>query len=173
MMFSNFFGGINKMFNAQPMELPYPEEPPDYTRTVTGFDLLHSFFDHYFVPEIYWNYWRQVTIIVDRKLPYPAGMVSETKTLLVKPEYTNPGILAHEFSHLSYSELKPEEKASYTTEYTNALKTDALLKYLYSQKQYMSTNIIEAHAEVFRYLGNKMPAQLKNYYPELLLPSPA
>jgi hypothetical protein len=69
--------------------------------------------------------------------------------------------------------LKPEEKASYTTEYTNALKTDALLKYLYSQKQYMSTNIIEAHAEVFRYLGNKMPAQLKNYYPELLLPSPA
>jgi hypothetical protein len=37
----------------------------------------------------------------------------------------------------------------------------------------MSTNIIEAHAEVFRYLGGKMPEQLKNYYPQLLLPSPA
>jgi hypothetical protein len=171
-MLNNIFDAFNKMLNPQAMELPYPEEEPDYTHTITGEELLQGFFNRYFIPQVYWNFWRRVTIVVDKTLPYPAGMVSQTKTLLLKPEYTNPGILAHEFSHLSYYELNPNKKASFTTEYNSALQTDGLLKLLYSKKPYMQTNIIEAHAEIFRYLGNKMPEQLKKYYPKLFLPAP-
>ena len=171
-MLNNFFDAINKMINVQPLALPYPEEAPDYTRTITGEELLRDFFTGYFIPEVYWNFWRRVTIIVDKTLAYPAGMISETKTLLLSPEYATPGILAHEFSHLSYSELNPNKIASFTAEYNSILQTNELLKFLYSQKPYMKTNIIEAHAEIFRYLGNKMPEQLKKYYPKLFLPAP-
>ena len=114
-MLNNIFDAFNKMPNPQAMELPYPEEAPDYTYTITGEELLQRFFNRYFIPEVYWNFWRRVTIVVDKTLSYPAGMVSQTKTLLLKPEYANPGILAHEFSHLSYYELNPNKKASFSS----------------------------------------------------------
>jgi hypothetical protein len=170
-MLDSIFNAFKRVLNDQVTTLPYPEEAPDYTQTITGEKLLQIFYAKYFIPEVYWNFWRSVTIVVDKTLPYPAGMVSQTRKLLLKPEYANPGILAHEFSHLSYYELNPNEKASFATEYNNALQIDELLKILHSQKPYMRTNLIEAHAEIFRYLGNRMPEQLKKYYPQLLLPS--
>jgi hypothetical protein len=169
-MLDNIFNAINKITNPQTMQLPYPEEAPDFYKMITGEELLQKFFAKYFIPEVYWNFWRRVNIKVDNTLKFPAGMVSETKTLLLKPEYANPGILAHEFSHLSYSELNPDKKAAFVMEYNSALQTDNLLRFLYVQKPYMKTNNIEAHAEIFRYLGNKMPPQLNKYYPKLFLP---
>jgi hypothetical protein len=166
-MLDNLFDALNKLLNTQVATLPYPEEAPDYSRTISGEELLQQFFDTYFIPEAYWDFWKTATIVVDRTLPYPAGMVSETKTLLLKPEYANPGILAHEFSHLSYAQLGENQKASFPAEYNTALQTDGLLKLLYSQKSYMNASLIEAHAEIFRYLGNRMPEALKKYYPFL------
>jgi hypothetical protein len=109
-----------------------------------------------------------VTIVVDKNFAYPAGMISQTRTLTLRPEYANPGILAHEFSHLSYAQLTEEQKTMFQAEYQTALQTDDLLKLLYSQKAYMQASIVEAHGEVFRYLGNKIPASLKKYYPYLI-----
>ena len=95
-------------------------------------------------------------------------MVSETRTLLLKPEYANAGILAHEFSHLSYAQLDNNQKAAFTADFNNVLPADGLLQLLYSKKPHINTSIVEAHAEVFRYLGNKMPDNLKKYYPKLI-----
>jgi len=38
---------------------------------------------------------------------------------------------------------------------------------LYAKNPYGLTNDIEGHAEVYRYIGEKMPEQLKRYYPML------
>ena len=40
-------------------------------------------------------------------------------------------------------------------------------KLLFSRNTYGLTNDIEGHAEVYRYIGQQMPEQLKQYYPRL------
>jgi hypothetical protein len=165
---NDFLNSLNKILTSQTRTLPYPEEAPDYDLSLTSEQLLQQFFDKYFIPHQYWDFWKKVTIVIDKNLPYPAGMISETRTLLLKPEYANPGILAHEFSHLSYAQLDNRRKTVFISDYSNTLQSDGLLKFLYSQKQYMQTNIVEAHAEIFRYLGINMPGQLKKYYPYLI-----
>lgn len=169
-MLNNLFNAFYRLMSNQISALPYPEESPDYNLNITGEALLQQFFIKYHIPEVYRNFWRSVIIKFDKTLPYPAGMISQTKTLLLKPEYANPGIVAHEFSHLSYAELSQDKRGSFATQYNSLLQTDGLMKLLYSQKPYMKTNIVEAHAEVFRYLGDKMPSQLNKYYPKLFLP---
>jgi hypothetical protein len=129
---------------------------------------LQKFFAGYFIQQTYRGFWRTVTVIVDKNLSYPAGMSSETKTLYLKPEYANPGILAHEFSHLSWALLTQAQKAYYPQDYVTIMQTDDLLRFLYFQKPYINTSIVEAHAEIFRYLGHKMPEALKKYYPMLI-----
>ena len=147
--------------------LPYPEEPPDFNLNITHEQLLQTFLTKYFIPQGHWDFWKQVTIKFDKTLAYPAGMISETKTLLLKPEFANSGVLAHEFSHLSYSFLAEGQKNWFVEDYNAAIKTDALLQFLDSKNSYMNTSMIEAHAEIFRYLGNQMPASLRAYYPKL------
>jgi hypothetical protein len=148
--------------------LPYPEEAPDYTQTITGEQLLQKFFARYYVPQIHWDFWRTVTVIVDKNLKNPAAMSSETKTLYLKPEYGNAGILAHEFSHLSYAQLSDSQKSSFASDYVNAMQKDQLLRTLYAQKPYIKSSLVEAHAEIYRYLGTRMPEVLKKYYPKLI-----
>jgi hypothetical protein len=151
----------------QNRSLPYPEEAADFNLKITREQLLTNFFSKYLVPEVHWDFWKSVTIQLDSTLPYPAAMVSETKTLMLKPEYANPGILAHEFSHLSYYLLAQRQKDWFAEDYQKALKTDDLLKLLDEKNSYMNTSIVEAHAEIFRYLGIQMPPSLKMYYPKL------
>jgi hypothetical protein len=149
--------------------LPYPEEAPDFNQNITVDQLFQKFFANYFIPESSGSFWRAVTIVIDQSLPYPAGMSSEIKTLRIKPEYANPGVLAHEFSHLSWAQLSEAQKAYFPQDYVVVMQTDELLRTLYFQKSYMNASIVEAHAEIFRYLGNKMPEALKKYYPYLIV----
>ncbi len=164
----NQSNGSERGMSSPITTLPYPEEAPDYSLNLSGEDLLKKFFSAYFIPPAYWDFWRTVTIVVDKTLSYPAGMSSETKTLYIKPEYANPGVLAHEFSHLSWAQLTEAQKSYYPQEYVTVMQTDELLRFLYFQKPYMNASIIEAHAEIFRYLGLKMPENLTKYYPKLI-----
>jgi hypothetical protein len=45
--------------------------------------------------------------------------------------------------------------------------TDPLIKQLYSINTYGLGSDVEGHAEVYRYIGQQMPAQLKPFYPML------
>jgi hypothetical protein len=173
-MFENSRDAVGDGSSARPTSLPYPEEAPDPTLNETIETLLAKFFNRYAVPQEFWAFWRTVNIILDRTFANPAGMISQTKTLILRPEYANPGILAHEFSHLSYYLLSEDQKAGFAQDYVNIIQKDHLLRLLYFQKPHIKSSLVETHAEIFRYLGLQMPAGLKQYYPRLItLATPA
>lgn len=156
-----------------PTALPYPEEPPDYTRTMentTFSEVLYAWFEKYHVPEQYREFWQSkivATVTVD--IPYPAGTWDQDgkRHLAVRPEWLNPGVIAHEQAHNSYALLTSGQKSAFSMVYNPLKNVDPLIKLLYSINRYGLTNDIEGHAEVYRYLGGSMPIQLKEFYPKL------
>jgi hypothetical protein len=155
------------------LSIPYPEEPPDYSKTIDNTDLdsaLDMWEIVYNVPEIYREFWEtKIAIKLDANLPYPAGTytLDGIRHLTIRPEWVNPGVIAHEQAHNSYALLSEEQKSEFSREYTPLKTTDPLIVLLYSKNSYGLTNDIEGHAEVYRYLGEKMPEVLKKYYPKL------
>jgi hypothetical protein len=87
--------------------------------------------------------------------------------LAIKPQWLNPGVIAHEQAHNSYALLPPEGKAQFAAVYSRLRGVDPLICLLYSKNRYGLTNDIEGHAEVYRYIGQQMPADLKLFYPRL------
>ena len=79
----------------------------------------------------------------------------------------NPGTIAHEQAHHAWVELTAEQRTAFEQEYHPIIKTNPLIKLLYSQNTYGLTSIAEGHAEVYRYLGQSMPDVLKKFYPKL------
>jgi len=153
--------------------LPHPEEKPDYSQTVqnTSFaDMQERWFETYSVPLQYRSFWRdKIVAKVTSNIAYPAGTWEENgvRHLSVKPEWLNPGVIAHEQAHTSYALLTGEQKKEFSRAYSLLKNTDPLIKLLYAKNPYGLTNDIEGHAEVYRYIGEKMPEQLKRYYPML------
>jgi hypothetical protein len=154
-----------------PLTIPHPEEPPDYSRTLANTSaegLLTAWFDGWKVPPQYQDWWRnEMKITISLQYPSPAATSSETRQMWVRPEWANPGVIAHELAHVSYSLLTETMKTEFSAVYTPLKNTDPLITLLYSQNTYGLTNDIEGHAEVYRYLGEQMPEQLKRYYPKL------
>lgn len=148
--------------------LPYPEEKVNYTQTIDNIDvdtIINTWIINYFVPIEYREWWRNTIIItVTNEINYPAQTWGGH--LDIRPEYLNCGVIAHEQAHISYSLLTNEEKLEFSIIY-NKEKSSPLIKLLYSKNKYGLTNDIEGHAEVYRYLGGKMPETLKKYYPKL------
>ena len=154
-----------------PLTIPHPEEPPDYSKTMdntTTGGLLTAWFNGWKVPAQHQAWWRtEMNIMISLQYPSPAATISETRQMWIRPEWANPGVIAHELAHVSYSLLTAALKTDFSAVYTPLKDTDPLIKLLYSQNTYGLTNDIEGHAEVYRYLGEKMPEQLKMYYPKM------
>ena len=155
------------------LSIPHPEEAPDQTKTIENTDLdsaLNEWEINYGVPEMHREYWKtKISIKLDANLPYPAATYKQggIRHLTIKPEWVNPGVIAHEQAHNSYSLLSEEQKAEFSAVYTPLKTKNPLIILLFSQNKYGLTNNIEGHAEVYRYLGEKMPDDLKKYYPKL------
>ena len=153
--------------------LPHPEEKPDYSKNLnnTSFtEMLNKWFETYGVPEQSREFWRnQIAVTITVDIPYPAGTWDENgiRHLAVRPEWLNPGVIAHEQAHNSYALLTDSQKTEFSSIYNVLKDTDSLIKLLYSINTYGLSNDIEGHAEVYRYLGEKMPEPLKKYYPKL------
>ena len=160
--------------NNRPLVLPHPEEPPNPSQTVDNVDLdatLDLWEVNYNVLIEYRDYWKtKIAIELDAELPYPAATyeLDGIRHLTIRPEWVNPGVIAHEQAHNSYALLTEEEKAEFSTIYTPLKTTDPLIVFLYSKNSYGLTSDVEGHAEVYRYLGEEMPQVLKKYYPKLL-----
>lgn len=156
---------------TEPLTIPHPEEPPDYSKTMnntTTEGLLEAWYRGWKVLQQYQTWWRnEMNIIISLQYPYPGCTFSETRQLWIRPEWTNPGVVAHELAHVSYSLLTVAMKANFSAVYTPLKNTDPLITLLYSQNTYGLTNDVEGHAEVYRYLGEKMPEHLKQFYPKL------
>lgn len=171
--FFKSYWGVVKPIPEPVLVLPYPEEKPDYSQTLenTRAEITISLWlVKYNVPFEHWDYWKtKIVITVTNKISYPAQTWEQDniRHLAVKPEWLNPGILAHEQAHNSYALLDDEWKRGFNAVYASVKTTDPLIKLLYSINTYGLTSDIEGHAEVYRYLGNKMPEVLKEYYPKL------
>lgn len=156
------------------LTLPHPEEPPDYSKTVDNTDIdtvIDSWLIDYKVPETEYSYWRNMIVIgLDPNLPYPACAFEKDsrRHLIIRPDFLNPGVIAHEQAHNSYALLTESQK----TEFGNLLfeleNTDPYIVLLWKTKRPgWGDYVIEAHAEIYRYIGEKMPEQMKAYYPKL------
>jgi hypothetical protein len=155
------------------LSIPYPEEAPDYSRTIENTDLdavLNEWEVKYNVPIEEREYWKtKIEIKLDVTIPYPAGTYEANgiRHLTIRPEWVNPGVIAHEQAHNSYALLTSEQKAEFSATYTPIKTSDPLVVFLFSKNSYGLTNDIEGHAEIYRYLGAEMPQALKKYYPKL------
>lgn len=176
-------------FPPPPPILPYPEESPSYNLNCQGVDItqvLKKWEIDYRVPMSYYPFWDGVDFKCDGSLfavdqngnivLIPAATVSEIKECKIRPEWANSGVVAHEFAHISYAQLNQAQKDVFAYVFGKQVIDDELLKYCYSIKPYMHTNgdlnnsipnIVETHADCYRYLGDKMPMTLKIYYPNL------
>jgi hypothetical protein len=155
------------------LTIPHPEEPVDPSRTIDNTDLsaaIEQWMIDYNVPEIHRDHWRNnIVYSLDENLPGPAATHEEdgVRHLAIQPQWVNSGVIAHEQAHNSYALLTEEGKIAFSEDF-NRLKTeDRLIKHLFSVNTYGLTNDIEGHAEVYRYIGDKMPEELKKYYPKL------
>ena len=153
----------------KPIALPHPKELVDYNRNMDNTKikdvLMEWFMDWGVTDPVYWR--DKVEIKLDVSTPYPAWTSAETKVIGIRPEYANPGTIAHEAAHISYGLLTDEEKQEFVNIYT-PLVNKGLIKELYKQNAYGLSSIVEGHAEVYRYLAQEMPEDLKQFYPKLM-----
>ncbi len=156
-----------------PLAIPHPEEPPDYSQTLANVNMaaaLDAWEIKYNVPPADRDYWKtRIVITLDANLPYPAATFEQNgvRHLTIRPEWVNPGVIAHEQAHNSYALLSPAQKAGFAAAYTPLKTSDPLIVFLYAKNGYGLTSDVEGHAEIYRYLGEKMPATLKSFYPRL------
>lgn len=169
---------------SRPSSIPHPEEPMNPMVNLANIyanTIISQWLQDWGVPVQHWNYWRMA---IDLQVydNYPAsllamGLTQDTpaaaweangkRYLAVKAKWLNPGVIAHEQAHNSNALLTPSQKAEFSAIYTPLKNTDYLIRLLYSKNRYGLTNDVEGHAEVYRYIGQYMPDQLKNYYPRL------
>jgi len=165
------------------LTIPHPEEPFDPTKTLENTNIneaLDKWCIDYNVPISEREYWKtQVEIILVNSLiviingvptEVPAGASDKAgggRKIEIKPGYLNSGVIAHEQAHNSYALMNDDEKSEFSATYTPLKTSNPLIVHLYTVNSYGLTNDIEGHAELYRYLHEEMPAELKKYYPRL------
>ena len=161
-------------FWKRKLTLTHPQEPPNPNQMANA-DVpatLTKWLTDWQVPPEFWDYWRAAIVVTLRTdIQYPAQTYwgSDGKRHLdIRPEWVNPGVVAHEQAHNSYALLSEGQKAAFSAAYTPLKTSDSLIKFLYSQNAYGLSSDVEGHAEVFRYLQGKIPAALLPFYPKLL-----
>jgi len=165
---------FRNLFRRNPT-IPYPEEPFNPDATIDNVDVEWVVFEwsfNYNVPSEYVDYWDEhLTIVLKPDLPYPAGCWDggHVRYIEAQPGYLNPGVIAHEQAHNSYALLTEGQKAAFNHKYMTLKDTDRLISHLFSINTYGLSNAIEGHAEIYRYLGSKMPEELYPFYPKLLV----
>jgi hypothetical protein len=147
--------------------LPYPEEAENVNATMSNVD-IKLVFEHwminYNVPLSNVPFFKTIKLELT-ELPITAGKVGTT--LLFSHKWANTGVMAHEMAHIVYDLLTYIQREEFSSLYKIERETNELVKLVFRTHGYAYTNDIEAHAEIYRYLGDKMPDSLKKYYPKL------
>lgn len=158
---------------SPPLVMPHPEEPADMMATMNTVSIqgtLTAWMNGWQVPASAIRFWQAVHITVAEHLDYdqyPAYSYAELRQLYFHPPFFNKGTLAHENAHVVYALLSIETKAAFEAEYRRLVVSDKLVAYLYQVKALAMYDLKEIYAEVYRYLGQYMPEQLKGFYPHL------
>jgi hypothetical protein len=162
------------------LALTHPEEPVNYAQTKDNVDVgqfIDRWLNNYQVPAEFWDFWRTqivITVVPDLTVNgavVPAGTYDGPdgkRHLDIRPEWLNPGVIAHEQAHNSYALLSEVRKIAFSSLFSSFKETDPLIQFLFRQNGYGLKNEVEGHAEIYRYLAQQMPAVLKQFYPKLL-----
>jgi hypothetical protein len=160
--------------------LPYPMEPEDPLKkasTIIIENVVTLWLDNYNVPfdyRIYWrneieikvyDFWPQEILNNHTEINIKTPGFMFDKVLYCLARWFNPGVIAHEQAHNSYTLL--HEKEDWIVAYKAEATGNKPLQQVFKEHPYACVNDIEAHAEIYRYLGPKMPDNLKIYYPKL------
>jgi hypothetical protein len=188
LMLNNIFNALNTILNnkgpGQAMTLPHPEEPMNPSATLANTSvaaIIDQWFVQWAVPGNYQERWKNAIDIqvyavyppsimamgLNQDTPAATWEADGKRHMVVKPQWLNPGVVAHEQAHNSYAYLTPDQKSAFASLYSALKNTDPLIKLLYTINTYGLTNDVEGHAEVYRYIGQQMPEQLIPYYPYL------
>lgn len=166
------------------LKLTHPEEPMNPAQTVANTPVsgvLAKWFWDWNVPVQYRDYWSTAIVIqvydvwdaamlnmgISVDTPACSWESGGKRHLASLAKWFNAGVIAHEQSHNSFALLSSSQKREFSDLYTLLKNTDPLIKYLYSVNSYGLTSDIEGHAELYRYLGDRMPDSLKSFYPKL------
>ena len=170
-----------KLFKKKELALPHPEEPVNPQATIKSVDIkgvVKEWYDNWGVPLIHQPFWDDVSIVLVENLfcvinnqivKVPALTYADTKEVSIDPQWANTGVIAHEMAHISYSLLDFGQRTSFMLQYSECVgdSQEKLFQLLCDTNTYMEINMFEAHAEIYRYLGERMPESLKRFYPKL------
>jgi hypothetical protein len=149
--------------------LPYPEEQPDNTKNTTNTTIkdakqvFSEWLAVYSVPSDKTSWWQEVEIILDDTKV--AATDSKNKRMWISPAWLNHGVIAHEMAHISYWQLKAKKKRMFEQAYLAT--NEPLVLQVKQERTSNEASIIEAHAEIYRFLGKYMPASFHEFYPFL------
>jgi len=163
-------------FRRRP-RITHPEEPEVVGATLSNVNIyavLNKWLIDWCVPTVWWESWRtQIVITLRDDISNPAWTYDgddRKRHLEVRPEWLVPGVIAHEQAHNSYAMLTNKE--GFELAY-HIVQRDYSFRLLYELKSHIMDQIddkgkhVEAHAEIYRYLGHRMPKILKRFYPLL------
>ena len=152
---------------------PHPEEKFNLKATednTSADDAIFRWYHDYNVPYRFREFWTEnIRIYLDDTF-VGAGTWEDENGLrhnIYHPGYLNSGCIAHERSHDSHDLLTEEEKLEFHYAYHAIKDTNKTILKLWKYNTYGTTSDIEAHAEIYRYLGEEMPEVLKQFYPKL------
>jgi hypothetical protein len=165
------------------LAIPHPEEPVNPAATLANTDsaaIINKWLMDWAVPLQNHDYWKTVIDIqvfdiypqniiamgINQEIPAATWYADNKRHLVIKTKWLNPGVIAHEQAHNSHWLLAEEQKGQFAAAYKVLKQTDEMVRFIFS-KQVTTTDDVEAHAEIYRYLGQFMPAQLRMYYPLL------
>lgn len=157
-----------------PLTLPHPENESNSNEVNTQL-MIEEWLRDWNVPFQYHSFWWSIIIKVVENYPYPASITDldgnpatfDDTIFTVHPCWDTEGVCAHEMAHISWMMLSQVQKVEFESLHNKLMLTDPYIKLLYSINTYGLTNSNEAHSEVYRYIGEKMDEQLKQYYPRL------
>jgi len=150
-------------------DAPFPKERDSDPRYSSATNLRRAFYSLYAVSDPAW--WdANVQIRVDPN--YQGASSSSHDIVVINPAFTRPCILAHEFCHSIYSKLTPEQQKRFRTLLPSIVASSRLIELAIkdygNSSSWTIVNIVEAHAQVYRFFGHKMPAILYEFYPHLV-----
>jgi len=165
---------------------PYPEEKQDTARTVANTnvrEVLEQWANERHIPMLQWDFWfNQIYIQIYDTWPIEIivrfGIHPDTPAFAYESQgkrylcslasWLNSGVIQHEQCHNSFSLLTDEQRAEFTALYEQHKELDPELVKLWVYNRYGLTNATEGHAEIGRYLWEKMPEWAKSYYPGMI-----
>lgn len=152
--------------------IPYPMEKFDSSATLENIDVL-QIFESFLILHINLEhrqfFQEHLQLYLDDTYP-TAGVWEDPEDyyhLIMHPGWVNYGVIRHEVAHISFDLLTGDQKILFGSMLVKLKATDELIIRLFKKYTYGLKNDIEAHAEIYRYLCEQMPEELKQFYPNL------